>query len=309
MAAGFLTLSPPDNSVFSATRPAVFIFGGAGGLALTTSTCSVNGVAIATTALQVVTSLSNDYVVTVTQPGGAGPPATDMHYNITPVNGWTTSPATAEVDGLLTGTPFDQSRTLTVGDGYISNHTETALGRMLEQFRGSVNLRALASAFVDQAQAFEDVAIQLIHDRNLDTATGHRLDGLGQIAGVSRGGRDDETYRRRLQVEFAILRSQGSIEDMIEITQLLVGGTPDILVDEYYPKALYLRAQDYIVTGDATEIGTLLRRAASAATNLQFVYSQTEIDDDDLFRFSDTNGTSETSSSHGYSNGTYTGAK
>jgi len=190
-------------------------------------------------------------------------------------------------------------------------HTVTGLDRMLDQFDGSVNLRLLASSYLDQAQSFEDVAYQLINARSLAIVSGDRLDGLGQIVNVPRNGRTDEDYRLRIRAELAILLSQGTTEDLIGVLRLLLGlsSPPDIQIDEYYPKSIFMRARDFIVTEDPDMVTALLRRAASAATNLQFIYTTTESDDDDLFRFSDTNGTSETSSSHGYSNGMFTGAK
>jgi len=151
----------------------------------------------------------------------------------------------------------------------------------------------------------------LINARSLAIVSGDRLDGLGQIVNVPRSGRTDEEYRLRIRAELAILLSQGTTEDLIGVLQLLLGlsSPPDIQIDEYYPKAIYMRARNFIVNEDPDMIANLLRRAVSAATNLQFIYTTTESDDDDLFRFSDTNGTSETSSSHGYSNGTLAGAK
>jgi hypothetical protein len=213
------------------------------------------------------------------------------------------------------GTPesWTLSRTIspalsTVHDG---THTATGLDRMLDQFDGSVNLRLLASSYLDQAQSLEDVAYQLINARSLAIVSGYQLDGLGQIVNVPRSGRNDTDYRLRIRAELAVLLSQGSLEDLIAVLQLLIGmpSPPSIQIDEYYPKAIYMRARNFVVDEDPVMIASLLRRAVSAATYLQFIYTTVEADDDDLFRFSDTNGTSETSSSHGYSNGMFTGAK
>jgi hypothetical protein len=193
----------------------------------------------------------------------------------------------------------------------IPNHDAIGLDRLLEQFSGSVNLRALLSTYLGSAQDFEDTAYQIINARSLDIVSGHRLDGLGQIVNVPRSGLNDEEYRLRIRAELAVLTSQGSIEDLTAILQLLLGmpSPPDIQIDEYYPKAIYMRARDWIVDEDPAVIGNLLRRAVSAATYLQFIYTSVEADDDDLFRFSDTNGASEFGSSHGYSNGLFTGAR
>lgn len=298
--------SPPDGVTFSATRPAVFIF--TGGNPLTTADVKVNGAIVATTAALVVTQISTQFTVTATQPGGGG---NTVYYTITPEVGWPTDPATAEVDGLLIGVPYDQTRAMPIGEGYVSDHTATALDRMLEQFQGSVNLRLLASSYTDQVQELENAAIQLLHDRSLDAGTGHRLDGLGQLVGITRSGEDDEAFRLRIRGELAVLNSQGSLENLIAIMQLLLElpDPVDIQIDEYFPKAIYMRPRDFIFTGDPDLIATLLRRAVSAATYIQFIYTSTEADDDNLFRFSDTNGSSEFASPHGYSNGTYTGAK
>ena len=194
----------------------------------------------------------------------------------------------------------------------MKNDTVTAdgLDLLLEQFSGSVQLRSLLSSFLNRAQDFEDAAHPIIDARNLDVATGHRLDGFGQIANIPRGGLSDDDYRLRIQAELAVLTSQGSIEDLTAILQLLIGmpSPPDIQIDEYCPKAIYMRARDFIVDEDPAVIGNLLRRAVSAATYLQFIYTPAEADDDDLFRFSDTSGTPEFSSSKGFGNGTFAGA-
>lgn len=303
--AAFDPLSPPDGVVFSATRPAVFVF--TGGNPLTTADVKVNDAIVATTAALVVTQISNAFTVTATQPGGGGE---TVYYTVTPETGWPVSPTTVEVDGIFV-IPYSQTRTLLIGEGYTSDHTATALDRMLEQFQGSVNLRLLASSYVDQVQTLENTAIQLLHDRSLDTGTGHRLDGLGQLVGITRSGEDDEAFRLRIRGELAVLNSQGSLENLIAIMRLLLElpDSVDIQINEYFPKAIYMRPRDFIFTGDPDLIAALLRRAVSAATYIQFVYTSTEADDDDLFRFSDTNGSSEFASSHGYSNGTFAGAR
>jgi hypothetical protein len=180
----------------------------------------------------------------------------------------------------------------------------------LEQFKGSVQLRNLVSSYLGGAQDFEDVAYQIINARSLDIVAGYQLDGLGQIVNLPRSGLEDEEYRLRIKAELAVLTSQGSIEDLTVILQLLIGmpSPPDIQIDEYYPKAIYMRARDWIVDEDPVVITNLLRRAVSAATYLQFIYTPDEADDDDLFRFSNTTDTPEFSSSKGFGNGTLAGA-
>jgi hypothetical protein len=293
----FRTLSPPDNVVFSATTPAIFRWLTAGP-ELDDATITINGQLIADIVNFTVTNHSNAYTVTVIDQGGDPDP---YLYIVTPVSGWQQSPSFVEIDGNLGGS-FSQNRTLTVGEGYTPDHTDTALDRMLEQFQGSVNLRALASSYVDQAQVLENATIQLLHDRSINTATGHRLDGLGQLANIPRGGLGDEDYRLRIRVELAVLTSQGSIEDLIVVLSLLIdlGTPPDVEIVEYFPKTIAMRPVDFALTDDPNIIGVLLKRAVSAATRLWFVYSENL--DDETYQLSSLPTTVETSSLLGLSN-------
>jgi hypothetical protein len=152
--------------------------------------------------------------------------------------------------------------------------TADALAQMLDQFDGSVNLRLLAASFTDQAQQFEDDIWPLLAERSLALATGHRLDGFGQIANLDRSGRNDDDYRLALTAEFAVLQSNGTAEELITIAQLMVQmGTADYDVREYYPKGFYIRPVDHVLTVDPVLVGTMLDRAVSAATTMSFVYS------------------------------------
>jgi len=215
--------------------------------------------------------------------------------DFTRLAGWDKPSGTLDVRVVIddNGTPETWTSSYTVDPvlpvPYNSAHVDTGLGRLLEQFKGSVRFRALLSSYVDGVQDFEDVAYQIINARRLDNAAGYQLDGLGQIVNVLRGGRSDTDYRLRIRAELAIILSQGTTEDLIGVLRLLLGlaSPPDIQIDEYYPKAIFMRPRNFIVNDDPATIAALLRRAVSAATNLQFVYSQTENDDDDLFRFSD----------------------
>lgn len=274
----FRSLSPPDNTVFSATTPASFTFGLT--IPLTTlGKAFVNGEQIASfTAAGGITSLSDKYTLTRTGSGTAGDLWT---YTVTPEFGWQASPSTVSVEGRVISTDYDQTRTLTVGGGWIGNHTETALSRMISQFHGSATLRKLVASYVDQVQELEDVAVQLLHDRTVQSSTGDRLDGLGQIVNLPRGGREDVAYRQALRAELAVLSSQGSVEELLAIAGLLStatdGSIPDFEVMEYYPKEIALRPIDFDYNqGDLDPQVTtdMLRRAVSAATNLQFIWAQ-----------------------------------
>ena len=179
--------------------------------------------------------------------------------------------------------------------------TETAISRLIDQFKGSPNLLALIAAYLDRVQALEDAAHPLLGERDIDQATGHRLDGIGQIAQVLRSGLDDNTYRLQLKAELAVLRSQGTAEDILGIAQLLIQmTTPLYELVEYFPKGLYLRAvEQTISTAYAPTVAAKLRRAVGATTDMLFVYSA--LPDGLTFSLSSQASTSETSSSTGLS--------
>ncbi len=191
-----------------------------------------------------------------------------------------------------------------------TDYTEEALLRILSTLQGGTSYEALASSFLDRCQELEDEAHPMLAQRSITLAEGDRLDRIGALVVVPRGGRTDTDYRLRIRAELAILQSTGTALDLIIILQLLTGHT-DIKLDEYFPKSVYIRAQNFVLadTTEAQTMQVLLRRAVSAATGLQLIYTLIESDDDDLFRFSDTTDTPETSSSKGFGNGTFAGVQ
>lgn len=179
---------------------------------------------------------------------------------------------------------------------------ETALGRLLQQFEGSVNFRSLVASYLEQVQSLEDAAWPLLGERSIDNATGHRLDGIGQIFGVTRGGRNDTDYRLALKVEIAILLSNGTEAALLDIIQQIVKmTTADYEFVEYFPKSVYIRAINWAST-DAISVaaGAALSRAASAATHTSYVAA--EYNAAQQFRLSDLPDTSTTGSSTGLAN-------
>lgn len=295
--ASFLPLDPPDNVVFGATRPVEFWFDDGSGGAIITGTVNINTLDVAVITASTVNNVNADYVVTETQPGGAG---TNRLYTVTPVNGWVEGTTYQVVISSSSPVASPAVRTFTVGEGYTGDHTATALNRLLDQFANSTSLKALLSSYVDQVQALEDVASRLLHERGVDTASGDRLDGLGEIAGVKRSGLDDIDYRKRVRAELAVLRSQGTLDDLFEIVSYLEEPENGIEAKDYYPKTVYLRLTNHILEQDPVMVASLLRRAVSAATQLLFVYSLQL--DAATFTLSSQAATSETSSLLGLAN-------
>jgi len=76
----------------------------------------------------------------------------------------------------------------------INNHTEAALARLLQQYKGQPQLASLITGFVDQFQDLEDAIYSLDEGRQLAFAYGKQLDGIGELVGIQRNGLSDLEY-------------------------------------------------------------------------------------------------------------------
>jgi len=120
-----------------------------------------------------------------------------------------------------------------------TDYTAEALDRLIQALKERDGIPELVASFLDRCQEFEDAAYPILEQRDIDAATGHRLERFGQLVNVERGGRTDDAYRLLIRAELAILRSNGLVSDLITITQLLLSMTSaDVQVDQYFPLTL-----------------------------------------------------------------------
>jgi len=182
---------------------------------------------------------------------------------------------------------------------------------LLTALQGGTNLEALASAFLDRCQELEDAAHPMLAQRSIELAVDTSLDRIGAIVGIARGGRDDDAYRLRIRAEIAILNSDGTEEAITTVVQLLLGQvTKDVSFDESFPKAITVRARNVVGVTYDTDMDilvALMRRAVSAGTELDFVYSLTQADDSNIFHFSTSPDLTLHSRSYGTENGSLCG--
>lgn len=189
-----------------------------------------------------------------------------------------------------------------------TDYTAEALERLLSTLQGGTKTEALVSSYLDRCQELEDAAYELLEQRGIDSATGDRLDRIGALVGIPRGGQEDNTYRLRIRAEIAVLNSDGLASDILDVLRLLVGATvAQVSISEYFPKTVYVYTHNLIVDEDTAVIASLLRRAVSAGTELQFIFSTVEVNDANTFHFSETPGTSEAAKTYGFGNGTLNG--
>ncbi len=84
------------------------------------------------------------------------------------------------------------------------------------------NIVKLLRCFVEPIQELEDEAQKVLLQRTLDNAVGFLLDGIGKLVGQQRLGLDDETYRRYIRARIVANNSDGMMEDLIAIADLIV---------------------------------------------------------------------------------------
>jgi hypothetical protein len=85
------------------------------------------------------------------------------------------------------------------------------------------NLVKYLRCVMASVQDVENGLQQLYTDRRIDTAVGVQLDALGKLAGLKRKGLTDEPYRRRIRAKIRASQSNGMHEDLLRVTQLVLG--------------------------------------------------------------------------------------
>lgn len=176
----------------------------------------------------------------------------------------------------------------------------TAVGLLLQQFKGKPRMEGLLSAFVGPFQELENVFWDILTKVNIDTGESHQLDLIGSWLGVKRYGLSDATYRVRLRVEILIAASNGTINDLMRImvaALALQTGVTSVLT-EPSPATALVRILGTIPAGMPQEILWFLNRARPLGVKL---YLQWEYDN--AFTFA-SGSTPELDTDHGWGSAT-----
>lgn len=145
------------------------------------------------------------------------------------------------------------------------NHVAEALENFIERFKNKPKLAAWLTSYINQIQDLEDVFWEIVTERCLDDAVGEQLDGLGEIVGESREGRDDDTYRVAIRARRLLNQSQGTPEELMTIVSASIDFLSDVRIKEYYPAALTAEVVDPFPSGyDPAQIGDILRKGKPA---------------------------------------------
>lgn len=180
-----------------------------------------------------------------------------------------------------------------------TGHVAQALALLIEQFKRKANIQDLLRPWVNEVQAAEDAAFQVLEDRWLDTAIGAQLDTLGNIVAEERLGRDDETYRVALRARVAINRSHGTVEELLNILRLLLPEGTAIRIDEQYPAAIVVEIEDAIDEDLGSQVAQLVCSARAAGVKCLVHWFRAG----DVFRYGAAG--SEAASPNGFGSGDY----
>lgn len=120
---------------------------------------------------------------------------------------------------------------------YKTTHIVEALSNLVTQFKGKNIFDKLLTIFVTQIQEVEDVFNEIMIERCLDTAVGVQLDGLGDVVGEDRQGRNDDDYRVAIRARISLNLSEGTPEDIIFLMRSISDGSA-IDLREFFPAAI-----------------------------------------------------------------------
>lgn len=153
---------------------------------------------------------------------------------------------------------------------YISTHLIDAEARLLEQYRGQPNIKALLNALTTPIQSLEDTFDQIRNNRGITGAVGVQLDRLGSIVGIARGNFSDDLYRTRIRIRVIQNLSQGEPNRLIQVYESLLGASI-VVYQEHYPAGCALMGNAPIPNGQDTLIYQEMQNIAPVGARVDYI--------------------------------------
>lgn len=157
----------------------------------------------------------------------------------------------------------------------IDDHVARALDRLAEQYRASTKLIGMLSALVQQIQEIDDAEWELATERYLYSdveigvvtpffeAEGVQLDMIGVILQETRGSLTDVEYRLVLRAKVKLMRSSGTIEELIAIFHAL-DAAGSVVITPYYPACFTLTISHVLNAAEAAVHVRFIRQGRAA---------------------------------------------
>jgi hypothetical protein len=132
-------------------------------------------------------------------------------------------------------------------------------------------IRKIASLFEGEAQNLEDTIADLIESALLDIASGALLDRIGKSIGVRRFSSSDDEYRKEIRTKILMIRSNGTINEFLEIAVRLFGAS-NARLQNVYPASAIIDLFEVTVT-DTARAKAALESVLPSGVSLESVVS------------------------------------
>lgn len=151
----------------------------------------------------------------------------------------------------------------------ITDHVLKAQNRLLEQYKGLADPDNIIKDLTLNIQKLEDALWGLNTLRNINTAIGAQLDGLGSIVGMPRNTTDDDIYRLEIRAKIVKNVSEGTAERLIAVYKYM---TEASVVDysDAWPMSVFMMSDGIspVALTDANLIYSLVKAAAAGGVKI-----------------------------------------
>lgn len=110
---------------------------------------------------------------------------------------------------------------------------------LTQQYQTKENFTGILESAADEANEIESAIFEVRDEYYLSTAVGVQLDNIGDILGLTRDGRDDESYRTLLEIKAEINLSAGTPESLIK-TASAIYNAENVEYTPLYPAKVQL---------------------------------------------------------------------
>ena len=148
----------------------------------------------------------------------------------------------------------------------VDDHSKQAIDELFCQFMEAENLQDLIRVFGDEMDEIEEIAFQLLTERNID-GVGAQLDILGEIVGEPRRGKTDAEYRDAIRFKIAI-NTANSTEPHITAAAKILTQATTVLVQDQYPASIQLFTNGINITRDILQFLTRITGATIAPVDV-----------------------------------------
>lgn len=163
------------------------------------------------------------------------------------------------------------------------DHIAAALARLPHQYHGGspdteTNTQKALRIVLKPTVALQQAMLSVLTMRVLDTAVGVWLDVLGTLVGRPRNGiADDDIYRRYIRAQIASNKSNGTIDEILTIAELVINDpAASLQLDNTGDAAYILMIEDApISSAVAVVLMDLMQRATSAGVQPILSYTET----------------------------------